>query len=170
MIDEIKKKAIVVIGQVFETMFFTPVTVQQGEDEDLDGPIKSIPAFLRGEIGFDGKHSGILILSVPVELAKTMTSNFLGLEEESVYDSQAMDMVNELCNMICGNLFSQLDKKTVWNLAIPRTREVSGQAMDGGNEDGGMSVHFNAEGYPVQLQIQFTPASCEAMKKAGVDG
>jgi CheY-specific phosphatase CheX len=162
VIDEIEKKAIAVIAQVFETMFFTPIAVQQGESEDLYSPIKSFSAFLKGEIGFEGKHSGTLILSVPVELAKTMASNFMGLEEESASDSQAVDMVNELCNMICGNLFSQLDKKTVWNLTIPQTREVSGQAMDAGNGDQAMSVRFNAEGYPVQLQIQFTPLESSA--------
>ncbi len=155
MIDEIEKKAIAVTGQVFETMFFTPVAVQQEGGEDLYSPIKSFSTFLRGEIGFEGKHSGTLILSVPVELAKTMTSNFMGLEEESASDSQAMDMVSELCNMICGNLFSQLDKKTVWNLTLPQTREVSGQAMDAGNGDQTMAIRFNVEGYPVQLQIQF---------------
>jgi CheY-specific phosphatase CheX len=159
VIDEIKKKAITVMAQVFETMFFTPIAVQQEESQDLYGPIKSFSAFLRGEIGFEGKYSGTLILSVPVELAKTMASNFMGLEEESAPDSQAMDMVNELCNMICGNLFSQLDKKTVWNLTIPQTQEVPGQAMDGGNGDRTLSIRFNAEGYPVQLQIEFTSAS-----------
>jgi len=157
--DEIEKKAISVTGQVFETMFFTPVSVQGKESEDLDGPIKTYSAFLRGEIGFDGKHSGTLILSVPVELAKTMASNFIGLEEESASDSQAIDMVNELCNMICGNLFSQLDRKTVWNLTVPQTREVSGQAMGTDDGDQTRTICFNAEGYPVQLQIQLASTS-----------
>jgi len=84
-----------------------------------------------------------------------MASNFMGLEEESAPDAQAMDMVNELCNMICGNLFSQLDKKTIWNLTLPQTQEVPGQAMDESNGDQTIAVCFNAEGYPVQLQIQF---------------
>jgi len=162
MIDEIEKNAIAAIAQVFETMFFTPIAVQQEESQDLYGPIKSFSAFFRGEIGFEGKHSGTLILSVPVELAKTMASNFMGLEEESASDSQAMDMVNELCNMICGNLFSHLDKKTVWNLTIPQTREVTGQAMDDSNGDRAIAVCFNAEGYPVQLQIEFTPLESSA--------
>lgn len=159
MIDEIVKKAIAVTGQVFETMFFTPVAVQEKESEDLYGPIKTYSAFLRGEIGFDGKHSGTLVLSVPAELAKTMASNFMGLEEESASDSQAIDMVNELCNMICGNLFSQLDKKTVWNLTVPQTREVSGQSMGTDDGDKALTVRFNAEGYPVQLQIQWASTS-----------
>ncbi|MBM4340032.1 MAG: chemotaxis protein CheX [Deltaproteobacteria bacterium] len=159
MMDEIEKKAISVTGQVFETMFFTPVAVQEKENEDFYGPIKTYSAFLRGEIGFDGTRSGTLILSVPVDLAKTMASNFMGLEEESASDSQAIDMVNELCNMICGNLFSQLDKKTVWHLTVPQTREISGQAMGTDGGDRTLTVHFNAEGYPVQLQIQLASTS-----------
>jgi CheY-specific phosphatase CheX len=159
MVDEIEKKAISVTGQVFETMFFTPVAVQEEGNEDLYGPIKTFSAFLRGEIGFEGKHCGTLTLSVPVELAKTMASNFMGLEEESASDSQAIDAVNELCNMICGNLFSQLDRKTVWNLAIPQTREVSKEALDVSNQDRTIAVHLNAEGYPVGLQIKFTSAA-----------
>lgn len=159
MINEIEKKTIDVIGQVFETMFFTSVAVQQEGDEEFFASIKSFSAFLRGEIGFDGVRSGTLTLSVPVELAKTMASNFMGLEEETATDSQAMDMVNELCNMVCGNLFSSVDRKTVWNLTIPQTREVFGKTLDVSNGDRTIAIRLNAEGYPLDLQIKFTSAA-----------
>jgi CheY-specific phosphatase CheX len=159
VINEIEKKTIDVIGQVFETMFFTSVAVQQEGDEEFFASIKSFSAFLRGEIGFDGVRSGTLTLSVPVELAKTMASNFMGLEEETATDSQAMDMVNELCNMVCGNLFSRLDRKTVWNLTIPQTREVFGKTLDVSNGDRTIAIRLNAEGYPLDLQIKFTSAA-----------
>lgn len=159
MIDEIVKKAIAVTGQVFETMFFTPISVQQEGDEGPDGANPSFSTFFRGEIGFEGRYAGSLALSLPVELAKMMAANFMGLDGESASDSQTMDTVNELCNIICGNLFSQLDKKTVWNLTIPQTQEVSGPPADTGNEERSGAVRFDADGYPVWLQIRLAPAS-----------
>lgn len=158
VIDEIEKKVIAVAGQIFETMFFTPLTVQQEEIDDFGSPVQLFSSYLRGEIGFEGRYCGRLMLSVPVELAKTMASNFMGLEEESATDSQTLDMVKELCNMICGNLFSHLDKKTVWNLAIPQVHEVAEQTMEANQGCQALSVRFNAEGYPVRLQIQFASA------------
>lgn len=159
MIDEIVKKAIVVTGQVFETMFFMPVSVQQEWDEGFHGATRSFPSFFRGEIGFEGRYSGTLILSIPVELAKIMATNFMGLDGEFASDSQTVDTVNELCNIICGNIFSQLDKTTVWNLTIPQSRKISGPAEDTGGEDQRGTVRFDAEGYPVQLEIRLAPAS-----------
>jgi len=157
VIDEILKNAIVVTGQVFETMFYTPIAVQQEEDE-LDSSRPSVSAFYRGEIGFEGRYSGKLILTIPVELAKTMAINFMGLEE-AVSDAQTMDTVNELCNMICGNIFSHLDRKTIWNLTLPQTHEVSGQAMETDHGEQTKAIRFDAEGYAVQLQIQLIPES-----------
>ena len=111
MIEKLETEAIAVTRQVFETMFFLPVACQEDRDDSFgEGPPPPFSAYFQGEVGFQGRHSGKLVISIPVELARTMASNFLGLEEAFASEAQAMDMVSEVCNMICGNLFSRLDK------------------------------------------------------------
>ncbi len=158
MMEKLETEAIAVTCQVFETMFFLTVAPQGGQyDSFQEGPSPPFSAYFQGEVGFQGRHSGKLVISIPVELARAMASNFLGLEEALASEAQAMDMVSEVSNMICGNLFSRLDKKTVWNLSIPATREVSRYALDGREVHQSLAVRFNAEGYPIQLHIQFSP-------------
>jgi len=154
MFEDVRQAAISATSKVFETMFFITVELQEesgGEALSLE----SCPSLLKGEIGFQGKHSGQLKLYLPSELAKMMATNFMGLEEESASDSQAMDMVNELCNMICGNLFTQLDRKVVWNLTVPRTQTISYQEMNESDYRTGIFFDFNIEGNGVRMAIQF---------------
>ncbi len=158
MTKEIETKTLMIASQVFETMFFIPIEVQQEDDKRGDDTLRFFSAFFRGEIGFSGKQSGRLVVSIPIGLAKTMASNFLGLDESSVTHSQVFDVVNELCNVVCGNLFARIDKKTVWTLTVPQTREVTGYTFENGFEDDSLIVRFYAEGYPVHIQIRFTPS------------
>lgn len=158
MTEEIETKTLAIASQVFETMFFTPIEVHQENGKRGDGALRPFSAFYRGEIGFEGKASGGLVVFIPVGLAKTMASNFLGLDEPAVTDSQVLDMVNELCNVVCGNLFSMMDKKTVWKLTIPQTREVKGHTFENSHEDQALTVRFYAEGYPVHIQIKCAPS------------
>jgi CheY-specific phosphatase CheX len=154
MIEEIRSTAISVTSTVFETMFFIPLVIR-GEDGEEESPLSKSSVLFRGEIGFNGKVSGKLRLYLPTELAKMMVNNFMGLEEGTVLESQTMDMVNELCNMVCGNLFSQLDKKTIWDLTLPRTCSISYETMEKEMAmESSIAVGFNADGYGVRLAIQ----------------
>ncbi len=156
--DEVTVKAIAVTSQVFETMFFTPLEAQEKGASEPGMFIPSASRFLRGEIGFEGEKSGRMILTLPVELARIMTSNFLGLEAPEIFDVQAVDMVNELCNILCGNLFASFNQKVVWKLTIPQTQMIEGEVIqeDDGHQE--VTVCFNAEGYPVHLKIRFDSA------------
>ncbi len=151
MFDNIQKTVCSVASHVFETMFFTCLEPEGGEQANGSVP-KDLSSFLRGEIGFEGNYSGKFRLFLPLELAKTLASNFMGLEEPPS-DSQAVDVVNELCNMICGNLSSQLDKRAVWDITIPQTRSVSREEIDEEANGPGIWFYFNVEGYPVKLHL-----------------
>ena len=105
MFEDIRQAARTVISKVFETMFF--ISVDSYDDDRREEPLKFSSPILRGEIGFKGKYSGKLVLYLSSELAKMMAINFMGLEDNEVPESQRMDVVSELCNVICGNLFSQ---------------------------------------------------------------
>ena len=157
MFEEMRETAVSVTSAVFETMLFTFLE-PRGREEARDlSVLNSNVVFLTGEIGFLGKYSGKLRLTMPLDLAERMASNFMGLEEEKATESQAVDLVNELCNMICGNLSSRLarsDQTLTWTLAIPQTRIFSHPEM--GEEAGGQEVEvdFDADGDWVNLRIQ----------------
>jgi CheY-specific phosphatase CheX len=151
--EDIQNIAASVTTHIFETMFFTFLE-PQGEEPNKDpSSVKNTMPFLRGEIEFEGKYSGRLKLYLPMELAKIMALNFMGSEGD-VSDPQAMDMVNELCNMVCGNLFAQLDKKTVFNLGIPQTHIISNKEMEKDVHTPGIKINFDTEGYPIKLNIE----------------
>jgi len=156
MTEDIRKAAIAVTAKIFETMFFIPLEVEEeGPQEGVSSTTASM--FYKGEIGFQGTYSGKLVLLLSDELARTMVMNFLGLEEDEVTKEQVTDMVGELCNMTCGNLFSEFDKKTPYVLTIPKTKLFASQRMDGGAQDSGLTVDFEAEGHRVKLALEFDP-------------
>ncbi len=159
MIEEIRSTAISVTSKVFETMFFIPVGIQ-GESGEEELPLSKSSVLFRGVIEFRGKYSGQLRLYLPSELATMMASNFMGLEEGGASESQTIDMVNELCNMVCGNLFSQLDRKAVWNLTLPRTQSISYKAMEGEiASESVIALDLIAEGFGVKLVIQLADST-----------
>jgi len=156
--EDIRTIAVSVTSHIFETMFFTFLDPQGEGQEEEPSDFGSSSVFLKSEIGFVGKYSGKLELSVPMGLARTMVSNFIGLEEEEVLESQAVDMVSELCNMICGNLSSQLDGKNAWDLTIPKTQPVPRQEISDERKGPGITIDFDAEGQRVKLNIQLGPS------------
>jgi CheY-specific phosphatase CheX len=153
--EEIRAAAISATSKVFETMFFIPLELQDKSGEEEPVLLESQGIF-KGEIGFHGKHSGQLRLYLPSSLADMMVCNFMGLEEGKATESQTIDMVNELCNMICGNLFSQLDRKLVWDLTTPRSQFISYQEMESEmTPEAAVALDLIAEGFSVKLAIQF---------------
>ncbi len=162
MFEEIRETAVSVISNVFETMLFIFLEPQDGGEGRDPSALHSSAVWVRGEIGFSGKYSGTLRLTLPLSLARRMASNFMGLEEEESSESQAIDLVNELCNMVCGNLSCRLDRTLMWKITIPRTRVLSHPEPEDGATRPEISVDFDADGEQVKLSIQLssaTPAS-----------
>jgi len=154
MFENLRQTVISVVSNVFETMFFLTLELQEkGWAEGMSSLTRS-STFFRGEIGFHGRQSGRLRFYLPSELAKAMATNFLGLEEGTATESQTQDMVSELCNVVCGNLLSQLDRKTVWDLSLPRTLSIASSEIKKEDEGSGIILGFNAEGDEVRVNIQ----------------
>lgn len=149
---------------IFETMFFTFLEPEE-ENEKIPLLSRNSMPLLKGEIGFRGDYSGCLKFYLPLGLAKTMASNFMGLRSEEVSDFQAIDTVNELCNMVCGNLFSQMDKKSVWDLALPRTHLISNEELERDRKEPRIMIDFDAEGQPIRLIIQIDPKGIQRTKR-----
>ncbi len=165
MFEDIREATNSAMLNIFETMFFIflePWAGDASSDQEAAEPspdsgelTQPIPAgFLRSEIHFQGKHSGWLRLFLPYSLSELLTMNFMGFEEE-VTEPQIVDLVGELTNMICGNLFSVLDKTSVYILGSPVTQKLSFQ--DGVKRLGpaDLTMDFLAEDQQVTVQLQF---------------
>jgi CheY-specific phosphatase CheX len=167
MSNEFRQAAVSATLNIFETMFFT--FLDQLDDarslEDSKSEIQgqeSLPSEdspglnLKTEIRFSGQRSGSLVLTLPYELGETLAMNFLGFEEE-VTEMQILDMASELANMICGNMFSQLDKSAVYVLGSPLTQKMSHTEILASNPTADITLAFQTEGQKATVQLQFDP-------------
>jgi hypothetical protein len=111
-------------SDVFEKMFFTflaPLSdVPSGEPGGESGK------FVMAEINYSGGHNGNFCFYFPWELAKNITINFLGVEDEDVKPAQIADTAAETANMAIGSLLGKLDPEGRSSLAIPQARELVG--------------------------------------------
>jgi chemotaxis protein CheY-P-specific phosphatase CheC len=106
------------ISNVLELMFFQSVQFNEKDcllSEWMPPDQSHIAATLR----FTGPVSGAYYFIVPVDMAKEITANFLGLDENEISDAQERDTVKEALNMIGGHMLSLLDKPEGFQLGIP---------------------------------------------------
>jgi len=166
MPEDIRGAAISVVSKVFETMFYLSVeTLEEGEATEPSGasPVqitgeqeqKSPPRFLRSEIGFQGKNSGKIRLHIPYDLARKLAVNFMGVDDNDLSESQVVDMVGELNNMLAGNLFSLLDKTNGYQLTVPVTVRTMDLGTREGTETSTVTLSFNVEDQRLKLSVQF---------------
>lgn len=115
-------------GEVFETMFFT----------FLD-PVEELPsraelvlddAYVEAVIAYHGPRPGRFFLYLPYRLARNITMNFLGVDEDEVSDEQALDTAKETANMAVGSLLGRLDPEGTLKLHIPESRMLDGLPAD----------------------------------------
>ena len=163
MSEEIRRTAITAVSQVFEKMFF--LFVEEQEEETGEGaarrgesapPSASPERWVWGEIGFKGAASGNIQLALPYRLALTLAANFMGLEEKSVSEAELLDVVNELNNMISGNLFSLLNRKAKYALTRPRAELISDKEKKSRFPESGQVIHFQADGQQVDLNLELS--------------
>jgi CheY-specific phosphatase CheX len=152
MSEEIRQAATTVLSTVFETMLYMSVDLRDPEPEAALFPLMA-PALLRSEIGFQGRYHGKICLHLSPDLGRSMAVNFLGLEREEVSESDAVDTVNEVCNMICGNLLSRLERKTPSIPTIPKTRLASIGEVQEDLRNCEIVIDFDAEGHGLKFLL-----------------
>jgi len=110
-------------SEVFETMFFTflePVSELPAREE------AALPGhYIEASIGYSGGYRGDFRFYFPLGLAKNITINFLGVNDDEVTGSQIRDTAAETANMAIGGLLGKLDPAGTASLAIPAARELA---------------------------------------------
>jgi CheY-specific phosphatase CheX len=109
------------IFEVLEGMFFLPMDFKDDVgSEALWGSEKG--KILATQIEFKGTIAGRCIFTVPDQLALSITSSFLGFDENKAAGDHVVETVNEIINMVAGNAFSKFDAQSVFDLGIPEAR------------------------------------------------
>ncbi|HIJ90262.1 MAG: chemotaxis protein CheX [Desulfobulbaceae bacterium] len=119
MDENLRRVIFETFSEVFETMFFTflePLEEAPGKGELGCG------RFIEATISYSGGSNGNFLFYFPWELAKNITVNFLGVDEDEVRDGQLKDTAAETANMAIGSLLGKLDPGGKASLAIPQAR------------------------------------------------
>lgn len=123
------------ISNVLELMFFVSVQVMEDENPSSEKPLNGQPC-IGATLAFSGPLSGSYYLLIPQEMARVITANFLGLDDDEVTGNQAQDTVKEALNMIGGHMLSLAENPDAFQLGIPEI--ISGKhayAYSGKNEN-----------------------------------
>lgn len=137
------------ISEVLETMFFMPVdfmSTGKGKAQPAD---KTEPIAV--QLHFSGPVSGCIRLTAPKNLAREVSSDFLGIDPDTVVPADMVGTIKEMINMLAGNTLSLYDPKVVFDMGVPETIP------------GGDPLTRNIDEYElIHLEIQ-TLASCMTM-------
>lgn len=130
-------------SEVLETMYFTGV-LGLAEDPDVDrGGWPSV------RLAFSGPHSGSFGVRAPGEVARTLASNFLGVDEKEISEQQMGEVLCELANIICGATLVRLAGDARFSLTHPEIqpdgREQEGTTVVLELDSGLLEVWFRAE-------------------------
>ena len=101
-----------VMAEALETMFFTEAAPAVCKHAWLE---KASCA----RIQFAGSHFGEMLLGVSVEAAEPIAASFLGLDAGELSDAQREQVIQELCNILCGAMLSRLWPESTLALSSP---------------------------------------------------
>ena len=136
------------ISNVLELMFFVSVQILEDEKPSEGNPFNG-QACIGATLAFTGPLSGSYYLLIPQEMAREITANFLGLEEEEVSGDQEQDTVKEALNMIGGHMFSLTEEPDNFKLGIPAI--IPQPEADSGVYSGGKQNTIFMEAGPYRM-------------------
>lgn len=121
-IQEMIKAMKVSISEVLEQMFFLPID----KIEEINGAQAwaDDQKYLAASVCFEGASSGIFMLTIPSEMAISITADFLGVIPEALSEEQVGGTVKEMINMLAGNSLSCYDADTSFELKIPELHKA----------------------------------------------
>lgn len=92
--------------EIFSTMIMLEIT----PGEPFTRGKEMLTNSISGLVGLAGTTKGMLAIHLPNQVAKLITTAFLGLEVEEI-DEDVRDAIGELANMLAGSIKSALDPK-----------------------------------------------------------
>lgn len=95
------------ITQATQEIFETMLGLEAVAHDSLKERVASFTHSITGMIGLAGPYKGMLAIHLPEPVAKTITSNFLGMEIEEIGDD-VKDAIGELANMLAGSIKTAL--------------------------------------------------------------
>jgi CheY-specific phosphatase CheX len=100
------------VAEVLERMFFITAF-------DYDADVQSLEGAISARVVFRGAPSGSLLITVGRSVARSISADFLGEDENDLEDSQVGEVVCELANMVCGSVLSRVESTAVFHLESP---------------------------------------------------
>ncbi|MGC8492294.1 MAG: chemotaxis protein CheX [Syntrophobacteraceae bacterium] len=126
------------ISEVFETMFFTDV-----DFEECAGPF----AFGSETRLVNGHGCVVLRMRISEKFARTITANFLGLDEAGtgeIAEEDLVDSLKEMANMVAGGCHAHA-REPEWKLGIPEAWRIESEKEDAGREACVLGFTFSGE-------------------------
>lgn len=146
------------LGEVAEHSFFAFVSgLDRAAFDDLVARLP-VPAgrpdsgWLVSVVRFDGGFAGSLEVAMPVALAHTLLSSFLGLPPEApAPEALLRDTVGEFANQVCGTWLTRACGGRHFDLAAPRVDRVPAAPLAAGG--GAAEILATVDDLPVRIRL-----------------
>jgi chemotaxis protein CheX len=138
--------------EVFSTMLMMEVS----PENPLPERVKAYQKSISGMVGMTGVFKGMLAIHALDQVAMAITTNFLGLDVDSL-DDDVKDAFGELANMLAGSIKATLsDNSRDIQLSIPSVVCGEEYSIDYQPHSNSTTVPFtSAEGtFHVELQLE----------------
>lgn len=99
-----------IIIEATKDVFDTMIMMALSPDPPLVEKVHPFCCNVSGMLGFSGDLKGMLTIHCPEEVAKEITSSFLGMEVSTI-DDDVKDAIGELANMLMGGVKQALAVK-----------------------------------------------------------
>ncbi len=138
-----------VFAEVLENLAF--MFADPSEKEALDDENSE---FIQTSILFTGHKEGKLKIIVPVNVAKELAGNILGIDtDDEIVEADYTDALDELMNVVCGNVLTELyGIEPIFNLSIPQAGSFDPDKWQA-ELDKSTVAAMNVDGDPVLLEF-----------------
>lgn len=114
---------------LFGTMFFVALIPEDEIPAKEEWNHETV--FIEGAIDIASNSEVLPIrLYFPPKLAKEITINFLGIEDDEFDDEKMLDSIKEATNMTVGGLLGRIDPKARCSIGIPEARKIENFSPD----------------------------------------
>lgn len=144
------------VTNTFTTML--SAEAHRGELVLGDPKLRHFP--ISGVIGLSGKASGTVVINLSTEVALKAASAML-MEEMTEVNSDVLDAVGELANVIAGQAKAELEEYDL-SVSLPNVVTGEGHEIRFPSSAPPLAVPFNTDFGPLRLEVGFEPTEAAA--------